>query len=864
MTPRAIRHHVMRLMAWGRKWDGAAFVALLLVLAAPLPLEGQARPAPPGDPASVREGDPRDRAAWLWGTGNEPPPPPGHLFRVWQAEQAAAPAFRLPPLFRPGMPNVFTPLGPTALLGNNSLYGSLPQADGGRVAAVAAHPTDEHTMWIGTASGGIWRTADGGLSWEVTSDNLCGLTIGAITVNPVRPATVYAASGEPVESRAQSCGVFRSSDGGATWTNLGGSVLAQRAVYAIHLVRSSAAQPDGAAVLLLATDAGMLRSTNGGGAWVTVAEGTFTDVVGHPTNGSMLWGWKNSGTDGGLWRSADAGLTWARVFAAPAAVRGELAVTPAAPDRVWALYAKSDGTFGGLYRHDGATGTGTALAARGVLNPYVQRIDFGRQSWYNLAIAVDPSNASTILVAGVRAYRSTDGGGWFTEMAATVHVDWHALVFHPANPRRVYGGNDGGIFVSGDGGLTWASRNAGVSATLWYPGIAVHPTLPGAVLGGLQDNGTNYSGGRVVFEGVTGGDGGFTAFHPTNPDVIWTECQKGGFYGCLWKTTLNPATGVATTDGTAGSALYQASTDLDTFRALFIPPIAVGPRAASAAGYRLYAASHRLFTSDNEGVSWNPPTDDLTKGGSAGITAIAVAPGDATVVYVGTSDGNVRRSTDAGDTFAAASASLPAAYIGDIAVASNDPRHALATVQSYTTGIQLWATLDGGATWGNVTGNLPPVPARAVLRIPGSTRTFVGTAAGAFVAELPLTAPLTPPTWARVAGLPASVVVTDLVYQASTQTVVAATYGRGLWALLNASSAVTGLRGDVNRDGTVTAADALLIQRLLVGHAPQAGQATFPHGDANCDNRVTSADVLVTLRFAAGLGASGSCVNTIQ
>ncbi|MBU6367019.1 MAG: dockerin type I repeat-containing protein, partial [Gemmatimonadetes bacterium] len=234
------------------------------------------------------------------------------------------------------------------------------------------------------------------------------------------------------------------------------------------------------------------------------------------------------------------------------------------------------------------------------------------------------------------------------------------------------------------------------------------------------------------------------------------------------------------------------------------------------------------------------------------------------VVYVGTSDGNVRRSADAGDTFAPAATTLPSASIGEIAVASNDPLQALAAVRTYAAGVQLWATVDGGGTWSNVTGNLPAVPARAVLRIPGSTRTFVGTDAGAFVADLPLTATPSAPTWTRVAGLPAFAVVTDLVYQASTQTVVAATYGRGLWALINASTAVTGLRGDINRDGTVTAADALLIQRLLVGNAPQAGVATFPHGDANCDNRVTSADVLVTLRFAAGLGTSGTCVNTIQ
>jgi hypothetical protein len=842
----------------------AALTALAALMCAAIPLPGRAQDKGAA-PGMVREGDARDRADWFHSTGREAPPAPGHLFRLWEAEQGAAPAFRMPPLFRPGTPNIFMPLGPTALLAPNSFWLSLPQADGGRVASIAAHPTNENAIWIGTAGGGVWRTLDGGATWQASTDNLCGLTIGALVVNPVFPTTVYATSGEPVESSAQSCGLFRSTDGGATWTTLGGSVLARREVYGLHLVRSSASAPDASAVLLVATGSGMLRSTNGGSTWVTAANGAFTDVVGHPTTASTLWGWKNSTTDGGLWLSTDAGASWRQVYAVTTGVRGELAVSPAAPNRVWALYGKPDNTFGGLYRHDVATGNGELLAAANVANTGNRRGDFGAQSWYNLSIAVSPVDAATILIGGVRAFRSTNGGVSFAEMAPTIHVDWHALLIHPANPRRVYAGNDGGIFVSGDGGLTYTSRNAGVSATLWYPGIAVHPTLPGAVLGGLQDNGSYYSGGNALFEGLTGGDGGYSAFHPTNPSVMWTTCQYGGIGRCLYKHTLSSTTGQVTIDDTPGRRLSDQYGDSDKSRTEFIPPIAVAPRAASAAGYRLFAASYRLFSTDNEGLSWNTPTSDLTKGGSGRISAIAVAPSDATVVYVGTTDGNVRRSDDAGATFGAASASLPSGQsIGDIAVASNAPRQAVAAVRTYASGSQLWATVDGGGTWTNVTGNLPAVPARAVLRIPGSNRTFVGTDAGAFVADLQLVTPLTAPNWIRVAGMPPFVVVTDLVYQASTQTVVASTYGRGLWALLNSSTAVMGLRGDVNRDGMVTAADALAIQRLLVGHAPATGQTTFPHGDANCDQRVTSADVLVTLIYAAGLGTSGSCVNTIQ
>ncbi|MBU6366129.1 MAG: hypothetical protein KJT01_07955, partial [Gemmatimonadetes bacterium] len=265
--------------------------AALLLAAAVRGVAGQSKGA---SPTEVREGNARDRAEWFNGVGTEPLPAPGHLYRLWETEQAAAPALRMPPLFRPGMPNVFMPLGPTALLAPNAFWLSLPQADGGRVASIVPHPTDENTAWIGTAGGGVWRTRDGGMTWDVSTDNLCGLTIGAITVNPVRPTVVYAASGEPVESRAQSCGIFRSTDGGTTWTNLGGATLAMRQVYAIHLLRSSAAGADASAVLLAATNAGMLRSTDGGSTWSTAASGIFTDVLAHPTTASLLWGWKQS------------------------------------------------------------------------------------------------------------------------------------------------------------------------------------------------------------------------------------------------------------------------------------------------------------------------------------------------------------------------------------------------------------------------------------------------------------------------------------------------------------------------------------------------------------------------------------------
>ncbi len=223
-----------------------------------------------------------------------------------------------------------------------------------------------------------------------------------------------------------------------------------------------------------------------------------------------------------LFRSADGGVTWSDVTGAFPAIepdRVELPTTPARPNSVFLLAGKCHGsTLLGVFRYDDPDGV-VALDGNGLVFSS-SRIDFGSQTSYDLAIAVDPQDANRLYVAGVRAFQSSDGGATFTELAGDVHVDWHMLVVDRNDPSRILAGNDGGIWMSLDRGATFQSRNYGLSALMFYPGSRSHPTIPGYVLGGLQDNGAIRSGSFNVFEGVSGGDGGFAADQLHRPDDL--------------------------------------------------------------------------------------------------------------------------------------------------------------------------------------------------------------------------------------------------------------------------------------------------------------------------------------------------------
>ncbi len=744
------------------------------------------------------------------------------------------------------------PMGPYGFFGFG-LYGSGAQLDAGRIDAIALHPTAQGTMLIASPRGGIWGTTDGGAVWTPRFDTQCTLSISTVTIDPVNPSIVYAAAADP--SGAAGCALFRSTDGGANWTNWNGGLSFSAAFAqnvnlnnALYIDPSSAGSTTGTTLMFSLRGIGIYRSTNSGASWQLKLQAAYvTSIVPLPGQPGVVFAGvvgsqHAASSESGLYRSTDNGASWTKIFSSGSyaeASRFQLATSAAQPNSVWILAGQQDRKFGGIVRWDNATGQSVTLAASGVntrtLGSGIDRTAFGQQAEYDLAIAVDPTNGSRIYIGGTRGYRSSDGGATFVPMATEIHADWHSIVVDPRNARRLYAGTDGGIFESTDGGDSWTSRNAGLAIAMYYPGIGQHPTDPNIVVGGTQDNGSMVTNGTPWTTRLSGGDGGYAAINYSSPTTVWSTCQHLCIYRSVSGINQEREAGIATTD-----------------RVAFIAPLVMDPVTPTT----LYYGTMRLYRTINDGELWAPVSLDLTKG-SGTINSLAIAQSDPQTIYVGTSDGNVQVTRNGGTTWTLSTTGLPNRVVTDFAIDRTNSARALVTLSGFGAP-HVYLTDDAGATWKSASGNLPDIPATAVVMInDGTSHFFIGTDIGVFeTTDAGLTWTISP------SGLP-NVVVHDLSYNPTTKQLVAATFGRGLfqYSLANASAV---LRGDVNRNGVVNAADALLIQQALIGLPMPTGLTISPHGDANCDGKVDAADALIVLRAAVGLTSAGACVGTIR
>ena len=687
-----------------------------------------------------------------------------------------------------------------------------PAMTSGRVADIAVHPTDRHVWFVAAASGGVWKTENAGTTWTPVFDDAGSYSIGAVTIDPANPLTVWVGTGENKGQRSVGYGdgVYRSRDGGTTFENVGLEASEHIGMIVVH--------PDDSDVVYVAAqgplwasggDRGLFRTVDGGTTWEPILEVDehtgISEVHLDPRDPDVMyavawqrrrhqWTMIDGGPSSGVWKSTDAGETWREINRGlPGGDKGRmgLEVSPIDPDVLY-LIVEASGRDGGTFRSEtmGESWTRTS------------RYQSGAAMYYHEIVA-DPHRFDRIYSLDTFLEVSNDGGRtWERAPGQYKHVDHHALWFDPDVPGHMITGNDGGVYESWDHGENWSYFD-NLPITQFYK-VAVSNDEPFYfVYGGTQDNNTLGGPSRTTTShGIRnsdwfvtlGGDGFDPVVDPENPDIVYSQLQ----YGVLSRF-----------DRRTGERLDiqpQESADGPPLRWNWDSGIELSPHDPQ----RLYFGAQILFRSDDQGSTWQPISGDLTRdldrnalpvmgrvwsvdavgknrstSPFGSIVTVSESPLVEGLLYVGTDDGLIQVSEDGGGTWRRVE-SLPGvpdtSYISDLEASLHDPDVVYAVAQNFKRGDFRPFVLrseDRGQTWTSLAGTLPdngPTYALAQDHEVADVL-FVGAERGVWAsvdggAE-----------WMQLsAGMP-TVAVRDLEIQRREQDVVAASFGRGFFIL---------------------------------------------------------------------------------
>lgn len=657
---------------------------------------------------------------------------------------------------------------------------------GGRVRSLLIHPTQTNRMWLGSVGGGLWYTTNSGTSWTPVNDFMANIAICSLIMDPVDSRVMYAGTGEGFSNSdaIRGAGIFKSTDGGVSW-----SQLAATSNSSFNYVNRLAISPNGAAILAAAnpgpaTAGGVFRSIDAGATWTQVLTTAFrmTQVAFDPNDSNKAIA---TGYGGLVFYSIDGGQTFTAATGIPAAGSGTL------PGRSEFAYAKSasgtvylaywNNSAASLYKstNGGQSYTQVTISASPAW--------MSAQGWYDNAIWVDPTNANTLIVGGLDLYRSTNGGANFTKIStwqsapASAHADHHGIFADPGydgvNNKRVYFTNDGGIYKAENaltvaGTTGWQELNNNLGITQFY-GAAGNPTSL-TVVAGAQDNGSlrGLSGTTEGWTVFNGGDGGYCAADQTDPNYFYGEY--------VYATVARSTNG-----GASSSDIYSGITDANVSTgAEFIAPFILDPNNQA----RMLVGGKSLWRSANVKAttpSWSAIKPAIGAANTDNITAIAVAPGNADLIYVGHRNGNVYKTTNgtaASPTWTQVDTNgvgLPNRRIGRIVVDPNNNQRVYVCFGGYAdinnfNATNLWRTDDGGTTWASVTSNLPLMPIYGlVIRPDNSNVLYAATDLGVFGSED------AGATWSGTNIGPANVSTTEVFFMAHY--LVACTHGRGVF-----------------------------------------------------------------------------------
>jgi photosystem II stability/assembly factor-like uncharacterized protein len=650
----------------------------------------------------------------------------------------------------------------------------------GRVLALAVHPTDENIAFAGSANGGIWKTVNKGRSWVPLTDNAISLAIGAVAIDPQDPTILFAGTGELAEGVGSyyGAGIMRSLDAGKTWKNVGLMNVGAFTKIIVHPKNSQRIYASGGK-----SGGGIFRSDDRGVTWRKLANGlpsSGASDLALAINGSedVLY----AGMPGaGVYQSLDAGETWTLKQTWLEMRRIQLDVMPNNWKEVCVLVSKNDGSVQSAERSRDGGETWEDIYA---IDRDIFAVAGGGQGWYDIYIKMDPNDADHIFMGGISVWMTEDGGqSWvdvgraYSQDGDGIHPDQHYLAFSPSNPELIYFGNDGGVWVSEDKGNTIESFEDDLAITQFY-GITIDQTQPDLTYGGTQDNGTLYGSSTENWSLLATGDGSFVQVAENDPSTVF-YIRPGG------KTTTDGRARILggeengpIRNSNAGEAYLSTGLRMsDTVSWL-------KPLLYDSKNNRFYFGTTHLYVSSNKGGSWSRKSKQLAYGGTI---SYIDAFGDGKHLLLATSSGKVQYTTDEGVSFTDRSAGLPGRYVTSAKFSPGSKATIYATLSGFGGG-HVYRSVDAGATWTNISSNLPDVPVNEMVIDPDNpTSLYLATDVGVFFS------PNDGAEWMPYGtGLP-NVAVFDMDIHRTSRVLRAGSHGRSIWEipLSNETAAIT-------------------------------------------------------------------------
>ena len=701
----------------------------------------------------------------------------------------------------------WAPFGPNVLPSNQTGY----MENGiGRINCIAFHPTNPNTFFVGVAQGGVWKTTNNGVSWTPLTDNLPITRISDISINPINPNEMYISVCDfeyigvslYLNGRKRNThyglGVYKTLDGGLTWAPTGLTYNLTNGD--ASLIRKILINPSNTNDVVACGVSGMYKSSNGGATWTKKLDSLFWDMHQDPINPNIIYastGWVLTSNIGnaGVYKSTDFGNTWTMLNTGMPLTgniqRVKIAISPSNNNYIYALCVDLNGGIYGIFQSTDAGNTWNFIIPLDNILEGGTGGSGGGQGNYDLGLLVDYSDPNTVYVGGVNMWASYDGANsfmpmshWTTQYGATLHGDIHDISRSPLT---------GNYFVCSDGGVyqtsamiadswgtsnwptTWTKMN-NLQISSFYR-LSSSKSSSDQLIAGAQDNASMYyeSG---YWSTIFGGDGMDNCLFPTNPLIVFGASQYGNFYR-------------SNNSGFNGFGVY---TNVNNEQAEWVTPVVADYNNPGV----MYIGNENIVKSTDYGNTWTALASiysNTLTGESSEISALAVSNSNSQVIYAARRvryeylvNGVIIKTTNGGTSFTNVTNNLPdSLYYTGIEINASNSNIVYVSMAGFSATDKVYKTIDGGLTWQNISYNLPNIPVNCVKQIPGTNDLMVATDIGVYTLAAGAT------TWINNSfGLP-NVIVSDIEFNPVLNKVFVSTFGRGIWET-SINSIITGVK----------------------------------------------------------------------